>query len=220
MDRRKDETRAKLLDAALHVVARKGVAATTIHDITEEADVGLGTFYHHFDSKEVLLGPALARMAERLGAALDEASAHLEDPAEVLSVAMRFMVQQVVDETSLGWFVVRTMTLPEIPEGFLRRNRRDLQRGIDARRFKIPNLDTAQAIVCGAVVWTMQARLTGNAPDTAGVHLVGHVLQALGVPAKEALAIARKPLPKINLPLSETATVAQQRGEARHRTSA
>src|SRR4030095_6692086 len=52
--RRRLETRARLVRAARELMARKGVGATSIQEITEAADVGFGSFYNHFDSKETI----------------------------------------------------------------------------------------------------------------------------------------------------------------------
>ena len=51
-DRRVSATRQKLLNAARHVFAEKGMDLATIDDITQRADVGKGTFYYHFKNKE------------------------------------------------------------------------------------------------------------------------------------------------------------------------
>jgi AcrR family transcriptional regulator len=50
-----DERRQDLLEAAVRVFAEKGVAKSTVSDITEAASVAKGTFYLYFDSKEHLL---------------------------------------------------------------------------------------------------------------------------------------------------------------------
>jgi AcrR family transcriptional regulator len=50
--RRRTETRRRLLAAARTVFAREGLEAATITQITAEADVGFGTFYLHFTTKE------------------------------------------------------------------------------------------------------------------------------------------------------------------------
>ena len=52
--RTREATRQKLINAALNVIAKKGVDSTAIADITETADVGFGSFYNHFKSKEAL----------------------------------------------------------------------------------------------------------------------------------------------------------------------
>ncbi|HET9109186.1 MAG TPA: TetR/AcrR family transcriptional regulator [Ktedonobacterales bacterium] len=50
--RRKTETRQRLLRAAREVFAREGLENATIAQITSAADVGFGTFYLHFATKE------------------------------------------------------------------------------------------------------------------------------------------------------------------------
>ena len=50
--RRKSETRRRLLAAARGIFAREGLEAATIAQITQAADVGFGTFYLHFATKE------------------------------------------------------------------------------------------------------------------------------------------------------------------------
>lgn len=53
--RRKERTRRLLLRVALELFFEKGIYVTTIEDITERADVGKGTFYKYFKSKDALL---------------------------------------------------------------------------------------------------------------------------------------------------------------------
>lgn len=47
-------SRTKLLDAALHVIRSKGYVATTVDDLCHSAGVTKGSFFHHFKSKEEL----------------------------------------------------------------------------------------------------------------------------------------------------------------------
>jgi len=51
-ERHRTETRERLFRAALRLFAEHGFAATTVEDITEAADVGKGTFFNYFPSKE------------------------------------------------------------------------------------------------------------------------------------------------------------------------
>jgi AcrR family transcriptional regulator len=51
-ERRAAETREKIFRAALDLFAREGFSSTTVEDITEAADVGKGTFFNYFPSKE------------------------------------------------------------------------------------------------------------------------------------------------------------------------
>src|ERR1700749_3888691 len=53
--RRSAETRERLFGAAVRLFAKKGFAETTVEDITNAADVGKGTFFNYFPSKEHIL---------------------------------------------------------------------------------------------------------------------------------------------------------------------
>lgn len=54
-ERRCAETRERIIGAALQLFSDHGVAATTIEDITNAADVGKGTFFNYFPSKEHII---------------------------------------------------------------------------------------------------------------------------------------------------------------------
>jgi len=54
-ERRSAETRERLYRAALQLFAERGYPATTVEDITEAADVGKGTFFNYFPTKEHVL---------------------------------------------------------------------------------------------------------------------------------------------------------------------
>jgi AcrR family transcriptional regulator len=53
--RRSAEIRERLFRAALDQFAKKGFVETTVEDITNAADVGKGTFFNYFPSKEHIL---------------------------------------------------------------------------------------------------------------------------------------------------------------------
>ena len=56
---RGQDSRQKLLDAAVRLIRTKGYGATRVEDICAEAGLTKGAFFHHFPSKEAL-GVALA----------------------------------------------------------------------------------------------------------------------------------------------------------------
>src|SRR5271170_1045851 len=49
-----NESKQKILMAALQVIRTKGYAATTVDDVCHAAGVTKGSFFHHFSSKEEL----------------------------------------------------------------------------------------------------------------------------------------------------------------------
>src|SRR5204863_5632692 len=54
-ERRSADIRERLFRSALLLFAQKGFAETTVEDITEAADVGKGTFFNYFPSKDHIL---------------------------------------------------------------------------------------------------------------------------------------------------------------------
>ncbi|HVC59501.1 MAG TPA: TetR/AcrR family transcriptional regulator [Acetobacteraceae bacterium] len=79
------ESKARLLNAALHVVRAKGYAASTVDDICAEGGVTKGSFFHHFKSKDDLALSAAAYWGEMTEGFFAAASYHhSKDPLERL----------------------------------------------------------------------------------------------------------------------------------------
>ena len=74
-DRRRTETYERLMRAALKLFAQRGIADTTVEAITEAADVGKGTFFNYFRTKEHVLQAFGETRIQKIQAALDEARA-------------------------------------------------------------------------------------------------------------------------------------------------
>jgi len=55
-ERRAAETRLRLFRCALKLFAERGFPNVTVEEITEAADVGKGTFFNYFESKDHVLG--------------------------------------------------------------------------------------------------------------------------------------------------------------------
>jgi AcrR family transcriptional regulator len=72
-ERRRLEVRERLYRAALSLFAERGYAKTTVEDITEKADVGKGTFFNYFPSKEHVLATFGSERIGIIEAALEEA---------------------------------------------------------------------------------------------------------------------------------------------------
>ncbi len=82
--RRREITRQRLLAAALVVFERDGLENATIASITEEADVGFGTFYLYFESKRELFESVVREGLGELAALLADAIQQAEDRGDDL----------------------------------------------------------------------------------------------------------------------------------------
>ncbi len=84
-----EETRARLIGAAEAEFGERGYAATSIQHICRKAGVSVGSFYHHFDDKTVLVAPLLERAGERFAndlAAVDIGRPHTRESVDQLVV--------------------------------------------------------------------------------------------------------------------------------------
>jgi TetR/AcrR family transcriptional regulator len=70
-----EQTRQRLLRAAVHVFDRNGYAAASVREIVEQAGVTKPALYYHFHSKEGLLSAVLAEGWRQFDAALELAAA-------------------------------------------------------------------------------------------------------------------------------------------------
>ena len=203
--RRREQTHARLVQAARALFARQGVDNTRINEITDEADVGFGSFYNHFDSKEAILEAVLAETVAAQGAAVGAITAQLEDPAEVIAAAHRYFVRLARTDPEWAWLLVRLDVSHNVVLGALGPlAQRDLRRGIKAGRLQVPNERTALQASGGALLAVMRAVLDGQAPKDADIHHAEGILRLFGLTAADAAEVAHRPLPPTGRPPSET----------------
>jgi AcrR family transcriptional regulator len=184
------------------MIARKGVDATTINEITEEADVGLGSFYNHFSSKDELVRVVFADRVEELGRTFDIISNSVSDPALVVSHIQRLFLEKVRLDAGWGWFAIHAeLALQLMDRAFIERARRDLQRGVDQGRFTLDNVDIAARLIMATLLSLMRAMLEDRAEPRLIIESVALQLRMLGVPPEEARRIVCEPLPDIAHPI-------------------
>src|SRR5215470_9862137 len=167
--RRRAETRSKLVQAARAVMARKGTDGTAIQEITDAADVGFGSFYNHFPSKEAIVDAVIEDALETFGDALDHIADSVNDPAEVIAASTRHLLRRIVEDETWGWFLLRTgLTRTDvIRRGLGRRMARDVAKGIAAGRFKVDDERAVVLAVGGVVLAMIAGRLHGALGDDA-----------------------------------------------------
>src|SRR5690554_4441208 len=148
--RKCEQTRRRILAAGKAQMAEGGPESITILSITERADIGQGTFYNYFKSRDELVDAVIFDVVEMLGRRLDALTRELEDAAEVYSFSLRHLMHTAVSDPVWGWFMVR---LGIAQDGLLNalgpRASRDLQKGVDSGRFTIDDVPLASAMTFG-----------------------------------------------------------------------
>jgi AcrR family transcriptional regulator len=103
--RRSAETRERLFRAALRLFAEKGFAETTVEDITNAADVGKGTFFNYFPSKDHILIAFSDMQLSKLQATVDQ----MRDQPEPMRSFFRSMTLRMTQEPAKAPDVVRAI---------------------------------------------------------------------------------------------------------------
>ena len=192
-DRRRERTRGKLTDATRELIAEKGVAGLRIQEITERADVALGSFYNHFDSKEAVVEAVIAESLESMTQTL--AADPLEDAAELVSVAVRRFVGLAYTDPEFAAVVVHLNHADALfgvavhPAA-----RMAVQRGIAEDRFDVPDLEVAVTGILGGALAVMRAIVDGRLGKNAETKYAEAALRSLGVSPEDAAEVVRRPL--------------------------
>ncbi|MER6004107.1 TetR family transcriptional regulator [Nonomuraea angiospora] len=131
--------RDRLIDAALTVIAERGVAGTTHREIARAADVPLGSMTYHFTSLDEVLAEAFTRHAdsvarvfdERLSAARDRDAA-AEAVITLVSDDLLGSRHDLVLTVELYVAAARNPALRAVTQAWMARSRRALERHFDA----------------------------------------------------------------------------------------
>jgi len=108
--RRSLEIRERLFRSALDLFAERGFSDTTVADITNAADLGKGTFFNYFPSKDHLL----LAFAEMQLAKLQSVLEHLRTTAEPLPQFLRTLAVRMTAEPGRNPSIVRAMLLANL----------------------------------------------------------------------------------------------------------
>lgn len=199
---RREKTRARLLESALHVFSRKGPHAV-IDDVIAQAGVARGSFYNYFRTNEELLAALAAELNNELIRAIDPLVQLLADPAERVACGARMQLHAITRFPHLGAFISR-LPFPTANSSLLglRFLSRDIAQGITEQRFRQIQPRVAIDLVAGVVLSAAYALASETLQPDYAEQSVCQMLRGLGVDGAEAQRIVAQPLPELALPAS------------------
>jgi len=199
LERRKQRTKAALIKAAQRLIA-EGKVNVPVLEITQAADVGMGSFYNHFDNKEQLFEAAVADVLDAHGALLDRLTASIDDPAETFATSFRLtgrLFRQRPQESEI--LLANGPSLLSSERGLAPRALRDIKAAVEAGRFDIDDPELALAMAGGALLGL--GKLLRDDADRDGAlaadTVTEYVLRLFGLGADEARAVCQRPLPDL-----------------------
>ena len=200
-ERRKARTRAALIRAAQTLLA-DGQTNVPILEITQLADVGMGSFYNHFESKEALFAAAVAEVLDLHGAVLDQLTEGLDDPALTFATSFRLTGRLHRRAPELSRVLLSSgLDLLSSPDGLAPRARRDIQAGIDSGRFTVSDADLALVMAAGSIIALGQFLHDHPERDDAQAadQIARDLLRTFGLSAEQAEQVCSHPLPDLDL---------------------
>ncbi|NKI42097.1 TetR/AcrR family transcriptional regulator [Streptomyces physcomitrii] len=203
-ERRRAQTRRSLIAAARVILAEENaMPEASIQRIAEQADVGFGSFFNHFENKSALFDAAVADALEEYGQLLDEVTAVLDDPAQVIAANVRLTIGMVGTHPELAKILRhRGMAQLHAESGLAPRALRDIEVGAASGRFTVDSPDIALSAVGGALLGLLE--LGSHRPEVvspeAAERTAALVLRMLGLSAEDADDVARRPLPQAPAP--------------------
>lgn len=200
VQRRKQRTRAALISAAQGFIA-DGKLNVAVLDITQAADVGMGSFYNYFDSKEELFAAAVAEALDAHGALLDALTADIDDPAEAFGCRFRLtgrLFRRRPQESKI--LLANGVALLTSDRGLAPRALRDIEAAASAGRFTVGDPQLALAIAGGAIMGlgALLAVDPGRDDANAADSVTADVLRLFGMSEADAADICTRPLPDLD----------------------
>jgi AcrR family transcriptional regulator len=199
LERRKRRTRAALIKAAQGFIAT-GRLNAPVQEISQAADVGVGSFYNHFDSKEQLFQAAVNEILDAHGALLDTLTGSVEDPAETFARSYRLTGRLFRRLPDMSRVVLNSgLALLTSDRGLGPRAKRDIAAAADAGRFQVADPELAMAVAGGALMGLGQLLFDQPEREDAQAtdQVTENVLRLFGMSADEAHEICQRPLPDL-----------------------
>jgi AcrR family transcriptional regulator len=200
LDQRKARTLQALIGAAVRLIAEGRGDRASIAEITEEADIGFGSFYNHFDNKEQVFGTASGELLEQWGQVIDRACADVSDPAEVFAVSLRISGRLGWTHPGVARFLAGvSLEALDASRGLAPRALRDIRAGRAAGRFTVTDAEIALGAVAGGLLGLLRLRERHpeRVDEASADQLAEACLRLLGVPASEAARLAASSLPPV-----------------------
>ncbi len=208
-DPRRARTRAALLDAAQTLLIQDRTHVSVL-EITQLAQVGQGSFYNHFESKDELFAAAVEVVLEQHGVLMDRVTQGVDDPAETFARAFRLTgrLHRLLPAASQV-ILAHGLALITAGQGLAPRARRDIEAAVAAGRFTLADPELGLVAVAGSALALGQLLHAQPGRDAAAAtdQLTEDLLRMFGLGDDEAAEIAHAALPDLDELMHEPLSV-------------
>ncbi|MBC2836893.1 TetR/AcrR family transcriptional regulator [Paragemmobacter straminiformis] len=196
--RRQRRNRDALVAAARDIMTEKGVEAATMLEIAERADVGAGTVYNYFKSKDDLAIAVLEALMYDLGLRIQEVTDTFDDPAQVYAYGIRTVLDTATSDVRWAQMLNRSEVIADAMFRMMGPFAiRDLRLASQAGRFEVSNAELVWRLTTHALIGASLAITTGQLPASASDQIIVRLLCMTGIGANAAVELASRPRPSL-----------------------
>lgn len=196
--RRQRRNRDALIAAARDIMTDKGVEAATMLEIAERADVGAGTVYNYFKSKDELAIAVLENLMHDLALRIEEVTDTFEDPAQVYAFGIRTVLDTATSDLRWAQMLNRSEVIADAMFRMMGPFAiRDLRLASQAGRFEVSNAELVWRLTTHALIGASLAITTGQVPASASDQIIVRLLCMTGIGANAATELAGRPRPAL-----------------------
>ena len=201
-ERRREDTRRKLMRAAYEIIADRGLEGLVIQEITQFADVGYGTFYNHFPSKDAVVDAVVESALLRIVGISNNLAETIPDPVEAFAMDLRLCLHGSRTDRVWGWFLIRS-TLSRgqrLRLGIAGSLKQIIEQGVASGHFKCDDIEMARHTIGGLLLLGTINLASVTMPDDYEGRLVTTALKSLGISPAKIKSVLAKPHPELSLP--------------------
>lgn len=171
------KTRAWIIQCAIGVFADRGPDAPVIDDFAKAAGVARSTFYSYFQTTHELLDATMATLSDEVIASVVPIVADEPDPLLRLAKAAWMYYRKATADPMLGAFLGSVSNVGALAAEHARE---DLRLAIEAGAIKIKDIDLAEAIAHGIMVFSLRTPHAKDGGNERALAVIEATLAALG----------------------------------------
>ena len=197
--RRQARNRSALIAAARQIMSEKGIDAATMAEIAQVADVGAGTVYNYFRSKEDLAVAVLEDLMLDLALKIEKVTDTFDDPGQVYAFGIRTVIDTATNDKRWRQLLNRS----EVMANAMFRQMgpfaiRDLKNATRAGRFKVDDAALTWKMATHAIVGVALSVTAGELPVTVIDNCVVRLLCMTGIGRDDAVELATRDRPALS----------------------
>jgi AcrR family transcriptional regulator len=198
VERRRQRNHSALIGAAFEVMGEKGIDAATMHEIAERADVGAGTVYSYFKSKDDLAIAVLERLMHDLALRIEKITNTFSDPAQVYAYGVRRVLDSAIGDPHWKQLLNRSEVIADAMYRVMGPFAiRDLENATMAGRFKVTNAPLTFKMAAHAIMGAALAVTSGEMPPSVIDETVIILVCMTGIERAEASELALRDYPPL-----------------------